>query len=187
MIVVRVGIDEGLDYRDCSEQRNRRNSRGETEKEQERDSQLLHHRDAGGNGRIEQRHAVLFLKQLHREFKGVVFEQTGLKERRADADASGKEQDRQWKARKPRTSGVNPCDPRRVGRPSCELSHQRFPIGCPVARLRKSSIVRRCITSVPRTPRSSSQTSSCRSAKASGALSARYTPINSSSDQSRWR
>ena len=116
MLVVRVGVHEGLDHGNHSQERKRRDAGRETQKEENRDRQLLHHGDACRDGRIQQRDAILLLKQSDREFPGLVFQQARLEERGPDADASGELNDRQREAREPDPRRIEPCDAGRVNR-----------------------------------------------------------------------
>ena len=99
-------IDEGVDDRDHAEHRQRRQSSGKSEEEQNRDRQLLDHRHLCGDLRGQQRDLILVSEEQQRELRRVVFDQVGLEEHRSDADADPELEDRLRKRCQPMACAV---------------------------------------------------------------------------------
>src|SRR5713101_2031581 len=90
VLVVRIGVHEGLDHGNHSQEWKRGDARRQTEKKENRNRQLLRHGDACRERWIQQGDAILLLKQSDGEFPRLVLQQAGLEERGSNANASGK-------------------------------------------------------------------------------------------------
>src|SRR5262245_54276099 len=82
-------VDQCLDHQDHAKERQRGEPRCEAKPQQYRKGQLVEGGEPRRPYRIDERHLVLVLEQLDREFPGIDLEQSRVEEHGADRDPHG--------------------------------------------------------------------------------------------------